>query len=245
MLRRTRASAKECALGSRITLLRPGRVTYDDGLAMQARIAAAVRNGAAPALILLEHPHTYTLGVRGKQQHVLASEQVLHSRGATLVRTDRGGDVTYHGPGQVVGYPILDLRALGLGPAAYVSLIEDVLIDTLGRFGIIAGRSGLNRGVWVDGAKIAAIGVRIARGVTTHGFALNVNTDLSYFDYIVPCGLPGVRVTSMAACTGERYDIDVVQATIARTFAAALGVEIDVPASPDAAVRLIGAASGG
>ncbi|HXK33562.1 MAG TPA: lipoyl(octanoyl) transferase LipB [Dehalococcoidia bacterium] len=211
---------------------------------MQRRIADEVREGAAPALILLEHPHTYTLGVRGKQQHVLASEGLLRSRGAKVVRTDRGGDVTYHGPGQLVGYPILDLRALGLGPAAYVSLIEDALIAALRAFGISGCRSDLNRGVWVDGAKAAAIGVRISRGITTHGFALNVNTDLSYFEHIVPCGLPGVRVTSMAECRGVPLDLAAVEVAVAQAFAETLGVEVDAPAATRAPAELIGAAGG-
>jgi lipoyl(octanoyl) transferase len=244
MLRSTRASAKECALGSRLTLLRPGRVAYDDALAMQRRIAAEVRDGGAPALILLEHPHVYTLGARGKQQHVLATDDLLRLRGADVVRTDRGGDVTYHGPGQLVGYPILDLRALGLGPAAYVSRIEDALIEALRTFGIRGDRSDLNRGVWVDGAKIAAIGVRISRGVTTHGFALNVNTDLSYFEHIVPCGLPGVRVTSMAACGGIPFDLADVEVAVAQAFAAAMGMEIDAPPVTRAPAEPIGAARG-
>lgn len=244
MLRSTRASAKECALGSRLTLLRPGRVAYDDALAMQQRIAADVRDGAAPALILLEHPHTYTLGARGKPQHVLAPDDLLRARGANVVRTNRGGDVTYHGPGQLVGYPILDLRALGLGPAAYVSLVEDAIIEALRAFCISGCRSDLNRGVWVGGAKIAAIGVRISRGITTHGFALNVNTDLSYFEHIVPCGLPGVRVTSMAECLGLPLDLAAVELAVAQAFAETLGIEIDPATNTSAPAELIGAAGG-
>lgn len=244
MLRSTRASAKECALGSRLTLLRPGRVAYDDALAMQQRIAAEVRDGAAPVLILLEHPHTYTLGARGKQQHILATDDILRSRGASVVRTDRGGDVTYHGPGQLVGYPILDLRALGLGPAAYVSLIEEAIIEALRAFGIRGCRSKRNRGVWVDGAKIAAIGVRISRGITTHGFALNVNTDLSYFEHIVPCGLPGVRVTSVAACVGALLELADVEVAVARAFAEAMGMEVASLADANARAELVGATCG-
>ena len=142
------------------------------------------------------------------------------------MRTDRGGDVTFHGPGQIVGYPILDIRALAVGVADYVSRLEVVLIDALAAFGIRGERSPRNRGVWVGPEKIAAIGVRVSRGVTTHGFALNVNTDLSWFDHIVPCGLPGVRVTSMQEVTGAVYDQSAVEDVIVEAFSAHFGLPI-------------------
>ena len=191
-----------------LTLLRPGLTPYGDAWQLQQRVAAEVRAGAGATLILLEHPPTYTLGARGKTEHLLLSETALLADGAAVHRTDRGGDVTYHGPGQIVGYPIMSLRRLGLGPVAYVRSLEALLIDVLSRFGIVAGRSDRNRGVWVGGAKIAAIGVRVSGGVSTHGFALNVNTDLVRFQRIIPCGLAGVGVTSMQQLTGETFDID-------------------------------------
>jgi lipoyl(octanoyl) transferase len=147
--------------------------------------------------LLLEHPHTITMGRNGQTKNLLASDEVLSRAGIAFYPTDRGGDVTYHGPGQLVGYPIVDLREWKRDVGAYVYSIEQTIIDTLADFGIAAGRIPKLTGVWVDGRKIAAIGVHISRWVTSHGFALNVNTDLSYFQYIVPCGLTR-PVTSMA-----------------------------------------------
>jgi len=149
-------------------------------------------------LLLLEHPHTITLGRNGRLENLLGSEPALRSAGIAFHATDRGGDITYHGPGQIVGYPIVDLREWKRDVVAYIRAIEQVIIDSLADFGLKAGRLQGMTGVWVDGAKIAAIGVHISRWVTSHGFALNANTDLSYFQYIVPCGLVK-PVTSMAA----------------------------------------------
>ncbi len=224
-------------MGTRFTLLRPGLTPYQDAWQLQQRIANEVRSGAQPALILIEHPPTYTLGVRGKIEHLLLSREALLSRGAEMHHTDRGGDVTFHGPGQLVGYPILDLRSYGQGPVWYVRALESLILDVLSRYGIVAGRSESRPGVWVRDAKIAAIGVRVSRGVTTHGFALNVNTDLSYFRHIIPCGLADAAVTSMQALTGETFDMRDVEDEIAAAFARQFGFEIVEPA-------LAGASSG-
>jgi len=148
-------------------------------------------------LILLEHPHTITLGRNGHLENLLAGEEILTRAGIAFHPTDRGGDITYHGPGQIVGYPIVDLRDWKRDVGAYVRAIEQVLIDTLADFEIQAARIPKLTGVWVGERKIAAIGVHISRWVTSHGFALNVATDLRYFQYIVPCGLTK-PVTSMA-----------------------------------------------
>ena len=210
-------------LGTRCTLLRPGLTPYQDAWQLQQRIAESVRAGGTPALVLLEHPPVYTLGVRGKSEHLLLSQEAYLARGATVERTDRGGDVTYHGPGQLVGYPILPIRDWGLGPVAYVRGLEAALIDVLAHFGIAAGRAEGLPGAWVRGEKIAAIGVRIARGVTTHGFALNVNTDLDRFTHIIPCGNAAAGVTSMRRLTGGTLDMRAVEdemaAALARQFA--------------------------
>jgi lipoate-protein ligase B len=168
----------------------------------------------------------YTFGVRGKQEHLLTSETVLRARGADVVRTDRGGDVTFHGPGQILGYPILNLRERGIGPAAYVRSIEQVIIDALQAFDIDARRVDGRPGVWTGGAKIAAIGVRVSHGVTTHGFALNVSTDLSYFQHIVPCGIADATVTSMERVLGVALEMRVVEDAIARIFAERFEVEL-------------------
>jgi lipoyl(octanoyl) transferase len=176
----------------------PGCVEYAGAFAWQQQLVAQRKAGAIPdQLILLEHPHVITLGRNGRMQNLLAGEEILTAAGIAFHPTDRGGDITYHGPGQLVGYPILDLREWKRDVGAYVRAIEQVLIDTLADFGIQAGRIPKCTGVWVDGSKIAAIGVHISRWVTSHGFALNVSTGLQYFQYIVPCGLTK-PVTSMA-----------------------------------------------
>jgi lipoyl(octanoyl) transferase len=179
-------------------LRRLGLVSYEEAWALQNRLADARRAGLAPdTLILLEHPHTYTIGRSGTRDHVFLSEPELAARGITCLDVDRGGDVTYHGPGQLVGYPIFDLgRQPDVG--RYLRNLEDCLIETLADFGIRAGRLSEYTGVWIGDRKIAAIGVKVSQGVTTHGFALNVSTDLSLFTHILPCGIPDKGVTSMA-----------------------------------------------
>jgi lipoyl(octanoyl) transferase len=195
-----------------------GRIGYGDALAVQNELVAARKQGAAPDhLLLLEHPHVITLGRNAHMENVLAGPDILTRAGIDFHPTDRGGDVTYHGPGQLVGYPILDLREWKRDVGAYVRTLEQALIDTLGDYGIEAGRIPKLTGVWVDGRKIAAIGVHLSRWVTSHGFALNVTTDLSYFQYIVPCGLTK-PVTSMAQL-GVRATLDDVGRHFARHFA--------------------------
>ncbi len=213
-------------MGTRFTLLRPGTVRYGDAWQMQQCIAEAVRDGADPALILVQHPPVYTLGARGRDENLLLTLDAYAARGAEVQRTDRGGDVTFHGPGQLVGYPILDLRRYGEGPVWYVRSIEALIIDVLARFGIVAERSPGRPGVWVGDAKVAAIGVRVSRGITTHGFALNVSTDLSWFRDIVPCGLATAGVTSMQALTGETFAMTDVEAEVIDAFEGRFGAEL-------------------
>ncbi len=183
---------------------RLGVVPYREAWAMQQELAADRRAGRIPdTVVLLQHPHTYTIGRSGTRDHVFLTEKELATRGITCVEVDRGGDVTYHGPGQLVGYPILDL-----GPTPdvgrYLRLLESSLIDVLADFGVSADRLSGYTGVWIANRKIAAIGVKVAQGVTTHGFALNVTTDLSYFSHILPCGIPDKGITSMALELGDR-----------------------------------------
>jgi lipoyl(octanoyl) transferase len=195
-----------------------GRIRYGDALALQNQLATERKQGLTPDhLLLLEHPHVITMGRNGHDENLLASGEVLDRAGIEFFPTDRGGDVTYHGPGQLVGYPILDLRDWKRDVGAYVRAIEQTLIDTLADYGIEAGRIPKLTGVWAGGRKIAAIGVHLSRWVTSHGFALNVSTDLSYFQYIVPCGLTR-PVTSMAAL-GIRTSLDEVGQRVARHFA--------------------------
>jgi lipoyl(octanoyl) transferase len=202
-----------------------GRVSYGSALELQQELIAARKAGQVPdQLLLLEHPHVITLGRNGHLENLLASDQVLSRAGIAFYPTDRGGDVTYHGPGQLVGYPILDLKDWKRDVGAYVRAVEQTLIDTLAEFGIEAGRIPKLTGVWVDGRKIAAIGVHLSRWVTSHGFALNVNTDLSYFQYIVPCGLTK-PVTSMAQL-GVRTTLEEVSRVLAVQFGRVFDCEL-------------------
>jgi lipoyl(octanoyl) transferase len=185
-----------------------GRVPYGEGLAMQERAAAERAAGERPdRLFLLEHPHVFTLGRGADEANVLASEAELAASGAGLYHTGRGGDVTYHGPGQLVGYPVISLKPDRCDVHRYVRDLEEVLIRTAADYGITAGRIPGLTGIWVGQEKLAAIGVRIARWVTSHGFALNVTTDLSYFGKIVPCGISDKGVTSIDRLTGRAVDL--------------------------------------
>jgi len=194
-----------------------GRVDYGTALDLQQQLVAERKEDSIPdQLLLLEHPHVITMGRNGHLQNLLANDDVLRRAGISFYPTDRGGDITYHGPGQLVGYPIVDLREWKRDVGAYVRGVEQAIIDTLADFGISAGRIPKLTGVWVGERKIAAIGVHISRWVTSHGFALNVTTDLSYFQYIVPCGLTK-PVTSMAQL-GTRTDLTEVSRSLAAHF---------------------------
>lgn len=195
---------------------------YAEAFALQQELVGQRKRGEiADQLLFVEHPHVVTMGRNGKGENLLAGPELLARTGIDFHHTDRGGDVTYHGPGQVVGYPIFDLRDWKRDVVAYVRAIEEVLIAALAQFGIQGGRLAGATGVWVDGAKVAAIGVHISRWVTSHGFALNVDTDLEYFRYIVPCGLTK-PVTSLRAlgCDADRTQ---VMAALAAAFAREFG----------------------
>jgi len=204
-----------------------GTVPYADGLALQNEKAEAVKkNGAHGSLLLLEHPPVLTDGRFGKGENFVAPEDEIKKRGVEIHRTGRGGDVTFHGPGQLVSYPVISLREFGLGARAYVRALEETIIRTLRDYGIDGARREGYPGVWTDGGKIASIGVAVRGGVTMHGSALNVNTDLSYFSLIVPCGISGVRVTSMQEILGRELDVEDVARSYARNFGEVLGAEI-------------------
>jgi lipoyl(octanoyl) transferase len=195
-----------------------GRAGYTEALAIQKDLVEQHKQGLIPdQLLVVEHPHVITLGRNGHRENLLASEEVLRRAGIEFHASDRGGDITYHGPGQIVGYPILDLREWKRDVVAYVRAIELVIIDALAEFGIPAGRLEGCTGVWVNGRKVAAIGVHISRWVTSHGFALNHTTDLKYFQYIVPCGLTK-PVTSMEEL-GSHAGREEVVAALVRQFA--------------------------
>ncbi len=194
-----------------VHILSPGRVSYREGLAMQERVVAARKAGQiADTLLLLEHPPVLTLGRNARREHVLASEELLRAKGVELHEVNRGGDVTYHGPGQLVGYPVMDLRGdlpgkrgPHLGPVDFIRMLEEILIRTCGEFRVLTERVPGRTGVWTvanGGAaarKIAAMGIHVSQAVTSHGFALNVTTDLRDFDWIVPCGIRDKAVTSL------------------------------------------------
>ena len=192
-------------------LLRPGRLEYGEAWRLQQGLVLARQQGRiGDVLILLEHPPTYTIGRRGTWSDVLLDRTQLDEAGIAVFETDRGGEVTYHGPGQLVGYPILDLRSRGRDVHGYVHGLEAMIIRTLAGFGIVAETLPKIVGVWAGGEKIAAFGVRVSRGVTSHGFALNVTTNLDHFGGIVPCGFTDRGVTSMAKVLGKAIDVGAV-----------------------------------
>ena len=193
---------------------------------LQVNLAQEIRDGERPnTLLLLEHPPTYTLGRLTQPGDILLSPEELESRGISVCETDRGGQATYHGPGQLVAYPVVDLREWG-GPLKYVRTLEQVIIGTLADFQLQGHLEDGITGVWLGAGKIAAIGVKISRGVAFHGLAINVNTDLSYFSHIVPCGIPDLRVTSIAQQSGRPVDMEMVQYSLIYRFGREMGFKM-------------------
>lgn len=232
-----------------ISVLQLDRLDYATGLRLQQRLVELRKAGQiGDVLLLLEHPPVITLGRNAKAANVIASAEELSTRGVEVFECDRGGDVTFHGPGQIVGYPIVDLRGFPssdekrkhLGVVEYVRRLEEVLIRTCADFGIATQRIAGLTGVWTAGTqgpsplgmtgrdegKIAALGVHISRGVTSHGFALNVNTDLSYFDFIIPCGITSKPVTSMQKELGREMPVQEVVHSISRNFGTVFGSQM-------------------
>ena len=232
-----------------------GLVGYAEASVLQARLVAARKASAiGDVLLLCAHPHVITLGRSGKREHLLASDRILRQKGVEFCATDRGGDITYHGPGQVVGYPILNLAAIRRDVGWYVRTLEETLIRASKDFGVVAEREPGKTGVWVAGKKdltptahgaeslerkggtdplgapeaekLGAIGVHLSRWVTSHGFAYNVSTDLRYFDLIVPCGIAGRKATSLEKLLGRPVDRGEVAALLARHFGEVFGLEM-------------------
>lgn len=208
---------------------------YQEGLLQEnLKIKAVVHESPTPVLpsslptrhhlLLVEHPPVYTLGKSGKMEHVLINEQERAQKGIQFFNTNRGGDITFHGPGQIVGYPILDLEKFYTDIGRYLRDLEEVIILTLAEYGIVGGRSAGETGVWIDATikgaerKICAMGVRCSRWVTMHGFALNVNTDLNYFNYIIPCGIQNKKVTSIKEELGHEVPMEEVKERLKRNF---------------------------
>jgi lipoate-protein ligase B len=206
-----------------------GSTRYREAWDLQAEIVSAIRDGRAPdTLLLLEHPHVFTMGKAASPDHVLWDEAERSRRDVEVIWSDRGGEATYHGPGQLVGYPILDLTHFGLTIPAYLQKLEQSLIDYLRELGVESepGEPGLT-GVWSRGEKVAAIGIKLNRSVVSHGFALNLTTDLEYFNGIVPCGHADKRPTSLEALTGVRLSTEQAARDYAKHFAAAFGASAD------------------
>jgi len=214
-----------------------GRLSYRTAWELQKRAQRdliehklQIRKGEIPAgsglrdlLLFVEHPHVYTLGKSGNQAHMLLGVDELRQIDAEFVPIDRGGDITYHGPGQIVGYPILDLENYMTDIHIYLRSLEEVVIRTCALFGVEADRSEGLTGVWVGDRKICAMGIRCSRWVTMHGFALNVQPDLSYFNHIVPCGIENRSVTSLAELTGSEPDPNAVRRELSHNFAEVFG----------------------
>lgn len=229
-------AAKTCSL---IDL---GLTPYQEALALQRRLAELrVEGRVGDLLLLLEHPPVITLGRGGQRAHLLAPESSLAAIGIAFFNVERGGDITYHGPGQLVGYPILDLTERGRDIYAYLRQLEAVVIETLRTIGISAGRWIGRTGVWVRGRKIASIGIHVSRWVTRHGFALNVNLDLAPFELIVPCGIRGAEPTSIDVELSRPVAIREVIPVLIERFEAGFGVDL-LPTSLDECAGWIGSA---
>ncbi|GAC1625391.1 MAG: lipoyl(octanoyl) transferase LipB [Candidatus Acidiferrum sp.] len=208
-----------------------GLMRYATALAVQERVVAARKSGEiGDVLLLCEHPHVITLGRNGKREHLLATENVLRQKCVELHETNRGGDITYHGPGQIVGYPVLDLSAIRKDVRWYVRMLEEAMIRATAEFGISAEREEGKTGVWVGeqerSEKLAAIGVHLSRWITSHGFAYNVSTDLRYFDLMVPCGITGRKATSLEKLLGRAVAREEAAARIVRQFAEVFDLEM-------------------
>jgi len=209
-----------------LAVRRLGRVPYGPGLEIQERLVAERQQGAIPdQLLLLEHDPVFTLGRSARSENVLFPTALLRQRGFDVYETGRGGDVTYHGPGQVVGYPILDLSPDRRDVHRYVRDLEEVMIRACAGYGVEAGRIQGLTGTWVGREKIGAIGVRIARWVTSHGFAFNVATDLAAFQLIVPCGIRDKGVTSLERLLGRKVPLDEAMDRLTASFAEVFGAE--------------------
>ena len=210
-----------------------GSAGYREVWDLQAELVAALRDGRAPnTLLLLEHPHVFTMGKAASPDDVLWDQATLKARGVDVIWSDRGGEATYHGPGQLVGYPVMNIADFEMTIPAYLESLERSLIEYLGELGIAsrAGERGLT-GVWTGDEKVAAIGIKLNRSIVSHGFALNLTTDLDYFNGIVPCGHVDKRPTSVAALTGRRIESEAAARGYAHHFADVFGAQLEwVPA---------------
>lgn len=204
-----------------------GFVNYGVALRLQRELVQARLGGEVPdTLLLLEHPAVITIGKSGNEGSLLVDRETLYQRGISIFFSDRGGNITAHSPGQLIGYPIMDLAHKALDPHSYVHKLEQVVIQTLGHFSITARRLPGHRGVWIDEEKVCSIGAKFNRSVSSHGFALNVNNDLNYFSCICPCGIEGMRMTSVSKALGREVTVGEVLQPLIRQFSAVLQAKI-------------------
>jgi lipoate-protein ligase B len=206
---------------------------YGRAQALQIECAAARRDGrlAQDVMLLLEHPPVFTLGRNGGRENLVVSDAFLEDAGVRVMSSERGGNITYHGPGQIVGYPVLDLHRIRMGVEAYVTALEELMIAVARQWGVTATRDARNRGVWVNGAKAGSIGLCLRHGMTFHGFALNANNDLTPFEWINPCGMAGVRMTSLKQAAGETIAMDDLRQSVWQHTARVFNVRLQ-PVSP-------------
>ena len=205
-----------------------GATSYLKAMEIQSKLHNLIWTNKLPnTLLTLEHPHLITIGKTGSCQDIKISSKIISDAGIKIIRTNRGGKVTYHGPGQIITYPIINLRKLNLGPQKYIFKIEDTIIKTLSEFGVASNRSAGNPGVWVQDAKIAAVGVKISQGITTHGFSINLNPNLSYFDFIVPCGIPDKSVCSLNSLGIKTIDLNYFRNTLIRNFGVVFNLSVE------------------
>jgi len=233
------ANPRECLL---VDL---GLIPYAEAWDLQRHVVAARKAGeVSDVLLLCQHPHVITLGRSGKREHLHASGHLLRQMGVSFYETDRGGDITYHGPGQLVGYPILNLGDIRKDVVWYVRQLEEAMIRASAEYGVIAGRRTGRTGIWVDAAageeKLAAIGVHISRWVTSHGFAYNVSTDLRYFELIVPCGIPDKKPTSLERLLGREVAMDEAAQRISVHIADMFGLVLSRVSREELAQRVQG-----
>jgi len=211
---------------NKVLIVDLGTIAYQEAWDLQHRIHEAKQAGlSADVLLLLEHPHVFTLGKNAKKENILVSDTVLRDQGIDCVSIERGGDVTYHGPGQLLGYPIFFLERLKLGVVDFVDRLEEVMICVLKSYGLPAQRSSLNRGVWVKEAKLGFVGIALRRGITLHGFALNVAPKLSYYDMIHSCGLKNVQIVSLSSLLRKGVPMEEVKKKTIDSFESVFALE--------------------
>jgi lipoate-protein ligase B len=213
---------------------------YQEAWELQQAIVKAKMEGRLPndVILVLEHPPVYTLGRRGGLENLCVSRAKLAQEGIDVVQIERGGDITYHGPGQLVAYPLLDIRRARLSVMDLVASLEEVMINTASVFGVEAGRNPLNRGVWIDRAKLGSIGIAVRKDITFHGMALNINLDLTHFSWINPCGLKDTGMTSLKEAAGKTIDMQAARNAVRKNMQTVFGLELE-PVEPETLAGLV------